>query len=97
MKKIKIAQFVGSMDCGGTETMLMNIFRNFNHNEFEFIFVENVCKNTWYRDEILSLNGQIKKISPFRLMNINKYIRELIEFFKNEKIDVVHSHVFLHS
>lgn len=97
MTKIKVVQFVGSMNCGGTETMLMNLFRDFDHEQYNFIFMENVYEKSWYTDEILSLGGTVKKVSPFRLIKIRKYIKELIQFFKNEKIDVVHSHVFLHS
>ncbi len=97
MTKIKVAQFVSSMNCGGTETMLMNIFRDFNRDNFEFIFVENTPKKTYYTNEIFSLGGRIKKISSFHLVGIKKYIYELIDFFKSEKIDVVHSHTFLHS
>jgi len=96
-KKIKIAHFVGSMNCGGTETMLINLFKNIDKNKFEFIFIENVAEECWYDNEIKKMGGRIIKIEPLKLKNIFKYIKKLKLLFKKEKIDVVHSHVFLHS
>lgn len=97
LKKIKIAQFVGSMNCGGTETMLMNLYRKFDKEKYEFVFIENVKEKTWYTDEIIKLGGRIIKLDKFDFKNIRKYIRNMINLFKMEKFDVVHSHVFLHS
>lgn len=96
-KKIKVAQFVGSMNCGGTETMLMNLYRKIDKNKFEFVFIENVKEKTWYTDEIIKLGGRIVKIEEFSFKNIKKYIDNMIKIFKTEDFDVVHSHVFLHS
>lgn len=32
MKKLKVLHVVGAMNMGGTETMLMNVFRSINRN-----------------------------------------------------------------
>lgn len=96
-KKIKIAYFVGSMNCGGTETMLMNLFRKLDKDNYDVTFIENVPEKTWYTDEINKLGGRVIKVQSFSFKNIFSYIKELIELFKKENFDVVHSHVFLHS
>ncbi len=96
-KKKYIAQFVGSMNCGGTETMLMNILRHIDSNKYEFTFIENVKGKSWYTDEIISLGHKVVKISPFSLRHYFKYKRELKNILKEKKYDVVHSHVYLHS
>lgn len=97
MKKIKIAYFVGTMNCGGTETMLMNLFESLDKDKYDISFIENVSEKCWYDDEITNFGGKIIKIQNFSFKNIIKYINQLIEVFKKEKFDVVHSHVFLHS
>lgn len=97
MKKIKIAQFVGSMNCGGTETMLMNLYKKFDKEKYEFIFIEDVEEKCWYDDNIKKLGGRIIKIQPFKIRYAFEYIKQLVQIFKKEKFDVVHSHVFLHS
>lgn len=95
--KIKIAQFVGSMNCGGTETMLVNLFQEFDKNKYEFVFIENVSEKCWYDDEIIKHGGRILKIQNFSFNHIISYVKELKKVFKEEQFDVVHSHVFLHS
>ncbi|MBE6138497.1 MAG: glycosyltransferase [Firmicutes bacterium] len=93
--KIKIAQFVGSMNCGGTETMLMNIFEKFDKEKYEVTFIENVDFECWYDKKIKDLGGSIIKIKPFRFVNYFSYCKELTKVLK--QFDVVHSHTFLHT
>lgn len=95
--KIKVAQFVGSMNCGGTEKMLFNLFKNIDKKKYEFTFIENTKDKSWYDDEIEKLGGHIIRIQPMYTLGIKKYIKQLITIFKNENFNVVHSHVFLHS
>ena len=35
---IKILHVIGSMDIGGAEVMIMNLYRNIDHNNFQFDF-----------------------------------------------------------
>lgn len=98
MEKIKVLQFVGAMNCGGTETMLMNILRNIDLDKYDFTFMVNNDKKGWYDDEILSCGANIIKVDNIISgVSINKYIDKLIDIFKENKFDVVHSHTFLHS
>lgn len=97
MKKIKIAQFVGHMNCGGTETMLMNLFRNIDKSKYQFTFIENNPQKSWYSDEITEKKGEIIKVKEFSFRGIFSYYKELVNLFKTQHFDVVHSHVFLHS
>lgn len=97
MDKIKIVHFVGSMNLGGTETLLMNILRNINRDKYEFIFMENVSGETYYAKEIAQLNGAIIKTPVFSLKNFFEYYKFLVEYFRNNNINIVHSHTYLHS
>ncbi len=96
MKKIKIAEFVGSMNCGGTETMLMNVFRNIDREKYEIHFIETVNEKCWYDDEIIKLGGKIIKVKE-KKGNIFAYTKSLIKLFRTNNYDVVHSHTYLHS
>ena len=95
--KLKVAQFVGTMNCGGTETMLMNLFRNIDKEKYEFVFIEDSQEKSWYDDEIEKIGGRIVHVKSLKSLGLFKYIKQLKDLFKNEKFDVVHSHVFLHS
>lgn len=94
-KKIKVAQFVGSMNCGGTETMLMNVFESMDKEKYEVTFIENVEFECWYDKKIIELGGKIIKIDKFNYLNYFSYCKQLIEVLKD--FDVVHSHTFLHT
>ena len=95
--KVKILYFVGSMNCGGTETMLMNVFRKLNKEKYEVFFMVNNKEEGWYDKEILNLGGKILRIKKIEEIGFRNYIKYLTNIFKEEKFDVIHSHTFLHS
>ena len=41
MEPIRVLQVFASLDRGGAETMIMNIYRNINRNRVQFDFVAN--------------------------------------------------------
>ncbi|MCL2038756.1 glycosyltransferase [Candidatus Saccharibacteria bacterium] len=93
----KIVQFVGLMDLGGAETLLMHIFRNIDREAYEFIFMENRVEKSYYADEILALDGKIVKTPEFSYRDAVHYYKWLVEWFKENQPDIVHSHTYLHS
>lgn len=95
MKKIKVAEFVGAMNCGGTETMLMNVFEKLDKDKYEVTFIENVKSECWYDKKILELGGKIIKINEFKFLNIFSYCKQLTNVLR--AFEVVHSHTFLHT
>lgn len=97
MGRIKVLEFVGAMNCGGTETMLMNIFRKIDKEKYDITFMENQEQESWYDNEILSLGGKIVRIKQMQKGKIKQYVDYLTKLFREEHYDVVHSHTFLHS
>lgn len=97
MKKIKILQFVGGMNCGGTETMLMNLFRKMDKEKYDFTFAVNIEGEGWYDKEILELGGKIIKVNRLENLGVSKYIDHLVTVIKEGNYDAIHSHTFLHS
>jgi len=94
---VKVAHFIGSMNVGGSENLLMNILRNIDREKYELVFIENVPEKTYYTDEVVSLGGKIIKTPSFSVANVLRYYIFLKNYFKNNNIDVVHSHTYLHS
>ena len=39
MKQIRILQYVGSLNIGGSQTMIMELYRNIDHNQIQFDFI----------------------------------------------------------
>lgn len=96
-----IVQVFGSLDAGGAESRMMDVFRTIDRNKYTFVFISLDSKdNQFYESEILSLGGRIIKISSPRDVGIYRHLKEMIKMFKNLKssgANVVHSHTSYHS
>lgn len=97
---IKIVQVFGSLDAGGAESRMMDVFRAIDRSKFEFIFVSLDCKdNQFYESEIRSLGGRVIKLPSPRSENIVKHVRRLTALFRKLRLDgasVVHAHTSYH-
>lgn len=83
----RVLHIVGNMNMGGTETYLMNIYRNADRKKLQFDFVTygRVGEKDYYEDEIISLGGKIHKLPSIAEMgyggivkNIRKILRETL-------------------
>ena len=63
---IRVLHVVHTMECGGIETMLMNIYRKIDRNNIQFDFLVNGIKENYYSKEIESLGGKIINVTPKR-------------------------------
>lgn len=98
MKTKKILHIVGTMNRGGTETMLMNIYRNIDKEKIQFDFVSFSKEEAHYDKEIISLGGKIIKISPPRILNYKKAIDDIKKVIEEYgPYDVVHAHTLFNS
>lgn len=82
------------MRLAGTESLLMDIFRQINREKVKFDFIYFTSSDCYYDNEIRSLGGNI-----YRIDSRNKFLRflELIKFLRsvNDNQLIVHSHVNL--
>jgi len=82
------------MNCGGAETMIMNIFRNIDKEKFEFSFLVHSTSYGYYDDEIKSLGGKIYYTESQGKQGLFKYISTVRNFLKeNNDFDIIHSHM----
>lgn len=90
-KKFKILHVVGAMNIGGTETMLMNIYRNIDKSKVQFDFISYSQDDAYYDEEIKRLGGKVIKLSKTQSIN------ELCESIKkNGPYEVIHAHTLFH-
>lgn len=89
-EKIRILHVLGSMNRGGAETFVMNIYRNIDREDIQFDFLLTTDKND-YSDEIAKLGGTIYTISP-RNHGVISYLKNLNNFLEEHKYSVVHFH-----
>lgn len=93
-KPVRVLHVVTSMDVGGVETMLMNLYRNINRSEVQFDFLFHREGSSYYDEEIKQLGGRIYRVQPAKGSRLFRYIVSLRKFFFSEsRHAIVHSHV----
>lgn len=91
---IRILHVVGEMNRGGTESMLMTLFRNINREEIQFDFMVHTQEKCAYDDEIQALGGKIYRMPKFNGFNILEYTKAWKNFFyENTEHRIIHGHI----
>lgn len=90
---IRVLQVVDSMNMGGIQTFLMNIYRNIDKNKVQFDFLIKSRKDE-FEKEIKELGGNIYRIPP-RNKGIITYKKKLEEFMRlhSSEYNTIHMHV----
>lgn len=91
MKKLKVLHVVSNLNRGGAETMIMNIYRNIDHEKFSFEFLCLSAVSGEYEKEILKIGGKIYKV------NNSKNVLKIYKVLKRGKYDAIHVHVMFYS
>lgn len=93
MQPKRVLHIVGKMDRAGAETMLMNLYRHINRDEFQFDFITFTNDKGDYDDEIAKLGGKIIPIiakDPIsRTLRLTRFLK------KNPEYKIVHAHMLL--
>lgn len=78
---IRILHVVHGMDCGGTENIIMNLYRNIDRTKVQFDFLVHTEKRCFFDDEIEQLGGCIYHVPYYNMLNLFAYKRALCIFF----------------
>jgi glycosyltransferase EpsF len=95
---IKVLHVVGSMNLGGAEVMLMDIYRNISNDvHFDFLInykIKTGIKEGDFDDEIIARGGGIKHIGSQWDLGFFNYVKAFKEIVKDlGQIDIVHIHM----
>jgi len=91
---IRVLQVFGKLNCGGAETMLMNLYRKIDRTKVQFDFVVHTVEKCFYEDEIENLGGRVFRISEFK-GNIVSYKKEWSALFDAHcEWTLIHSHIY---
>lgn len=88
---IRVAHVVGKMVGGGVEAVIMNYYRHIDRSKVQFDFLVDADSTLVPREEIESLGGRVFEIPPYQ--QVLAYQRELQHLFRQEKWEIVHSHI----
>lgn len=88
---VRVAHIIGKWLGGGVEAVVMNYYRNINHNKVQFDFIcDNDSTDIPY-EEIERLGGKVILIPPYQ--KPFKYHKELKRVLKEGHYKIVHSHI----
>jgi len=82
-----------TMDRGGAETFIMNLYRSLDRSRFQFDFVLHCNYKSDYEEEILSLGGKIYKLPSYKFFNESSFRKTYEDFFKcHPEYRIIHGH-----
>lgn len=88
--KKKVLHVVGGMNIGGTEAMLMNLYRTV-YTDIVFDFISYYEEEGYYDKEIIELGGKVIRLNSPKKIGLFKSINELKNVIK-ENYDIIHIH-----
>lgn len=93
-RPVRILHVLGTLNRGGAETMVMNLYRNINRSKIQFDFVKHTTEKCDYDEEIYKLGGRIFSISRYKGKNHFIYKKEWQKLFTdNHDYKIIHGHM----
>lgn len=91
---IRVLHILQRMEAGGTQALLMNIYRNIDRKKVQFDFLVEYPDKQFYDEEILKLGGRIYYTTVRQDFNILKFNKELEKVLTQNNYKIVHVHTY---
>jgi len=89
--KRKVLHILGSLNVGGAETMVMNVYRGLDQNRVQFDFLVNGLEKGYYEGEIEERHGKIYHVSR-KSECYWKYLKEMYSVVHRNSYEITHIH-----
>lgn len=94
MEAIRILHMIGSLNFGGSQTMVLNLYRAIDRNRVQFDFVLDHPHERALADQVEMLGAKIYIMPPFNGKNFIQIRRVWDQFFREHpEYKILHSHV----
>lgn len=91
---VRILHMIGSLNVGGSQTMVMNLYRCIDRSRIQFDFILDHANDDYFVTEIENLGGKVYEMPMFKGINILQVKRAWRKFFEqHSEYKVIHSHV----
>lgn len=91
---IRVLHMIGSLDVGGSQAMIMNIYRKIDKSKIQFDFIVDHDQMLFYEKEILELGGKVYILPTFKGWNFYEIYKSWNAFFKaHTEYSIIHFHV----
>src|SRR6187397_1051254 len=74
----RVLHVFGAMNCGGAETLIMNVYRQVDRDRIQFDFAVDTEQRCYYDDEIERLGGRIFHLPHPGSVGLRAYRRALL-------------------
>lgn len=93
-KPIRVLHILQRMEAGGTQALLMNLYRNIDRSKVQFDFLVEYPDKQFYDDEIEQLGGKVYYTSVRIDFNIFKFQKQVEKVIKENNYKIVHVHAY---
>lgn len=93
---IRVLQVFASLNMGGAESRMMDVYRNIDRSAYAFDFLTMQLGAQYYEEEIKRLGGKVIKIAPPRDDGPFKNLRNMERIMREGNYDAVHAHTSYH-
>lgn len=92
--QIRILHMIGSLNIGGSQSFVMNIYRNIDRSKIQFDFIIDQPTEIHFKKEIENLGGRVFVLPKFNGKNIIQVYKAWNSFLKEHKeYRILHSHI----
>ena len=88
---VRVAHVIGKWVGGGVEAVVMNYYKNINHEKIQFDFIFDDDSTNIPYEEIEKLGGKVILVPPYQ--KLLKYHKELKKVLEEGNYKIVHSHI----
>ena len=61
---IRVLQMIGSLNVGGSQTMMLNLYRSMDRDKIQFDFILDHPDETYFAPQVEELGGRIYALPP---------------------------------
>lgn len=94
LKPIRILHMIGSLEIGGSQAMVLNLYKSIDRNKVQFDFIIDHPEQRALVSEVKELGAIVYKMPTFTGKNIVEVCKAWSSFFKlHPEYKILHSHV----
>ena len=91
---IRVLQMIGSLNIGGSQSMIVNLYKNIDRTKIQFDFILDHSDELFYKDVVEKLGAKIIYMPTFKGTNLLEVKRAWNTFFQeHQEYKILHSHV----
>lgn len=93
-KPMRILHVLGTLNRGGAESRIMDLYRNMDRTKVQFDFLIHTKEICHFEEDVGNMGGRIFRVPRFRLYNYFKYCKSLKSLFSiHNDFRAVHGHM----